>query len=297
MIPTAFCFVLIITILTKWRKIMFAQLSAMMKKPPLYEKGTVELWTDEHISKGMLDAHLNPDEDGATRKHDTVRDVVKWIGTTAPVEQYPSMLDLGCGPGIYAEEFHKAGYKVTGMDISERSINYARQSAERNNLPIEYHHRDYLSLDFKGQYDLVTIIYCDFGVLSTEDRAKLLMNIHAALKPGGLLIFDVFTPLHYAEQQEYKSWGYAENGFFCDKPHVRLDSRYRYDDEMTYCNQHIIITEQGVGKINIWGHAFTKEEITKDLQIAGFGVKSFFGSLTGVDYQADGKEMCIVAQK
>lgn len=43
-----------------------------MKKPALYQKGTEELWTDEHISKGMLEAHLDPDSDGATYKYTTV---------------------------------------------------------------------------------------------------------------------------------------------------------------------------------------------------------------------------------
>ena len=39
---------------------MFTKLKKMITKPALYEKGTAELWTDEHISKGMLEAHLNP---------------------------------------------------------------------------------------------------------------------------------------------------------------------------------------------------------------------------------------------
>ena len=51
---------------------MFTQLKAMMTKPALYEKGTVELWTDDHISKGLLEAHLDPDWDAATRIHAAV---------------------------------------------------------------------------------------------------------------------------------------------------------------------------------------------------------------------------------
>jgi len=276
---------------------MFTQLSIMIKKPALYEKGNVVLWTDDHISKGMLEAHLNPDEDGATRKHDIVLEVVKWIGMVAPAAQYCELLDLGCGPGIYAEEFHKAGYKVSGMDFSKRSINYARKTAEKHNLPITYYYQDYLTLDFKERFDLVTIIYCDYSVLSTDDRAKLLKNIHAALRPGGLLIFDMYTIQHYLEQNEHKSWGYAEKGFFCGEPHVHLDARYRYDEENTYCDQHIIINERGIKKINIWGHAFTKDEITQDLHAAGLRAKSFFGNMTGIDCHTTAKEMCVIAQK
>ena len=206
---------------------MFKELQAMLKKPALYEKGTTELWTDEHISKGMLEAHLQPDLDAATRKHTTVKEHVKWISTVASAETYPNLLDLGCGPGIYAEEFYKAGYQVSGMDISRRSIDYAKKTAAEKKLPISYYHQNFLTMDFTEQFDLVTLIYFDFCVNSTEDRAKTLKNIHAALKPGGLLIIELTKPQHFAEHKECKKWEYAENGFICDEAHLHLESFYR----------------------------------------------------------------------
>ncbi|MCL2198293.1 MAG: class I SAM-dependent methyltransferase [Defluviitaleaceae bacterium] len=266
----------------------------MFNKPALYEKGTMELWTDEHISKGMLDAHLNPDVDGATRKHATVREIVNWIGTVAPAKKYRDLLDLGCGPGIYAEEFCKAGYNVTGLDFSERSIEYAKGSAREKNLPITYYRGDYLSMDFTGKFDLITLIYCDFGVLSTEDRAILLKKISKALKPGGLFIFDVFTPHKYAGREEYKNWEYAESGFFSAQPHLCLNAFYRYDEQNTFCKQHIIMTERDIKHINIWEHTFTKDELLSDL--AGFSVKGFYGNIAGTDYCESGKEICVVAE-
>ncbi len=108
---------------------MFHTLMNMMRKPLLYEKGTVGLWTDEYISKNMLEAHLNPNSDSATRRVSTVREIVEWIASIAPARQYPQLLDLGCGPGIYAEEFYRVGYSVSGMDFSQRSISYAKNSA------------------------------------------------------------------------------------------------------------------------------------------------------------------------
>ena len=276
---------------------MLKELMSIMKKPELYEKGTYELWTDEHISKGMLEAHLNPDWNAATRKHVTVREIVKWISSVAPKEKYHDLLDLGCGPGIYAEEFHRAGYTVSGMDFSERSINYARNSAHEKNLPITYYYQSYLELDFEAQFDLITLIYYDFGVLSTEDRAKLLKKIYAALRPGGLLIFDVLTPQHFSDQQEHKSWEYAEKGFFCADPHLCLKSFYRYDEQNTVLDQYIIVTEQNVKQINNFEHTFTKDELSQNLETAGFSSKTFYGNMTGADYCNNGKEMCVVAQK
>ena len=280
---------------------MFKELSALMKKPAPYEKGTSEytaIWTDGHISKGMLEAHLHPDWDAATRNHTAVQKAVKWIASVAPADKYPALLDLGCGPGIYTELFCEEGYQVTGMDLSKRSITHARNSASKKRLPITYLLQDYLTLDFTKQFDLITLIYYDFGVLSPENRARLLSKIYTALNPGGLFIFDVNTPPYLADCEESTSWGYEdERGFFSPYPHLRLDSVFLYEDKRTKCDRHIIITEQGAKSINLWEHTFTKDELTHDLGIAGFIVKDFYGDITGIDYTDDRKEMCVIAQK
>jgi len=280
---------------------MFAQLQALLGKPALYENSencTAKLWCDEHISKGMLEAHLNPDWNAATRPHATVGENVKWIGFVAPADKYPALLDLGCGPGIYTELFHEAGYQVTGMDFSKRSINYARNSAREKGLPITYHYRDYLTLDFEEQFDLITLINYDFGVLCTEDRAKLLTKIHAALRPNGLLIFDVFTPHHLSGREESSSWEYNRNGGFSSpKPHLSLNSYFLYEEGRTSCSRHIIITEHEITPLYIWEHRFTADDLTQDLNAAGLSVKHFYGNMLGADCREDGNEICIVAQK
>ena len=278
---------------------MFNELTALMRKPALFEKGEAEystIWTDEHISKGMLEAHLNPDWDAATRNHVTVQQAVKWIGSVAPATKYPTLLDLGCGPGIYAELFHKEGYQVTGVDLSERSITYAQNQAKEKSLPITYLLCDYLSLDFVERFDIITLIYHDFAVLCKQDRGKLLNKIRIALKPGGLFIFDVNTPLHLADSEESTSWTYENGGgFFNSNPHVLLNSTFLYEEKRTKCEQHIIITEQGAKSVNLWQHTFTKEDLANELNDAGFGVKGFYGNITGETFSDEGKEMCIIA--
>ncbi|MCL2420642.1 MAG: class I SAM-dependent methyltransferase [Defluviitaleaceae bacterium] len=277
---------------------MFNQLKAIMHKPALYESGTVQLWTDEHISKGMLEAHLHPDWDAATKKHAIVQKNVEWISSVAPAKQYRDILDLGCGPGIYAEAFDKMGYQVSGIDFSKRSINYARNVAKEKNLPITYYQQDYLTLDFTAKYDLITLIFYDFGTFSANDRESLLNKIYAALRPGGLFIVEVFTPQHFADKQEYHKWEYEEvGGYFSAEPYLCLHSFYRYDEQNTFCDRYIVITEQNISHINVWEHAFTKAEFCRGLETAGFSVKAIYGNMMGDDYCDAGKEMCFVVQK
>ena len=80
----------------------------LKEKPALYEASPVNMWDDPHISKQMLAAHLDEGFDSATRKMDFVRESAGWIASLLPPERYRRLLDLGCGPGIYAELFcHK----------------------------------------------------------------------------------------------------------------------------------------------------------------------------------------------
>lgn len=86
----------------------------------------------------MLEAHLNTEWDAASRKEDFINESVNWISTIASSNNYPNLLDIGCGPGLYAEKFHKVGHSVTGIDFSERSIAYANEQSilNRSNIKI-----------------------------------------------------------------------------------------------------------------------------------------------------------------
>ena len=50
-------------------------------RPKLFEQSTASIWDDPHISKGMLKAHLNENQESATRKLDFVKKSVAWINT------------------------------------------------------------------------------------------------------------------------------------------------------------------------------------------------------------------------
>lgn len=267
-----------------------------MQRPPLYAPSTAKFWDDTHISKGMLQAHLAPSLDSATRNYRFVQKSAQWIETVAP-PQRPHLLDLGCGAGIYAELFDDAGYKVTGMDLSRRSLQYAQSSAQAKGKNITYLLSDYLTLDCPNEFDIVTLIYCDFGVLSTENRMRLLKRIYATLRPNGIFIFDVFTPFQYASQEECRHWEYEEGGFWSAAPYLYLESLYRYDEQNTFLQQYLVVTQREVNCYNIWQHTFTKEEIIKDLSRVGFSVQGIYGDISGAILCAESKQLCIVAKK
>jgi len=277
---------------------VFNQIKAYAKRPEIYEGGSIKLWEDNHISKGMLDAHLSPNEEGASREHAFIDSSVAWIEKITPKSTHPNLIDFGCGPGMYTSRLSKKGYNVTGIDISERSIAYAKDYATANNLSIDYRVGNYLMFDATQEFDVAILIYCDYGVLSDDDRIKILTNIYKALKPGGKLIFDVFTPMKYAEVKESNTWFISgKNGFFRENEHLCLESHFIYST-FVHLDQYVIIDENDhVDVIRVWDHCFTPETLLSETEQVGFRTLGHYSNVIGAPYESASKTLCMVLEK
>jgi SAM-dependent methyltransferase len=207
------------------------------------------------------------------------------------------LLDLGCGPGLYAERFAKAGYSVAGVDFSKRSIEYATEQTTLNGSGIEYHYQDYMHIDYAQQFDVITLIYCDYAPLSITGRLMLLNKVYRALKPNGKFIFDVFTPKMRANER--RSWRYCGNGgFYDEKPHILLEAVYQYDDDdKTELRQHIVISNDSVNCYNVYDHFFTKESLISEIHPVGFSTLQFYDNVAGMEFSDAGETICGVFTK
>jgi SAM-dependent methyltransferase len=274
-----------------------ALLEYLKRRPKLYEQSTAAFWNDPHVSKGMLKAHLDPSFQGATREHAFVDRSAAWIASKLPSGSHARMLDLGCGPGLYAQRFCAQGFTVTGVDISERSIAYAKKSAKVQNLPIEYRLQNYLELRDREAFDAATLIYCDYGVLKEEHRRLLLSNIYNVLSPGGAFVLDAFMPKEYKNRPETTNIRYCDEGFWSDKPHAFVQSFFRFEKSKTFCDRYIILTESNLSCYHLWNHAFDAQELIGELTDAGFDAVNLFGDVEGATFQKGGRTLCAIAYK
>lgn len=272
---------------------------AAAAKPASFQKGTAQLWTDDHISQQMLLAHLDPNTDAASRKPETIRRSVDWIHNQfCKGNKGLEILDLGCGPGLYTSPLSTLGHSVTGVDFSSRSIEYARKQASSAGLSVRYFNEDYLSFDFTGSYDVIMMIYCDFGVFDEAERNTILRKVFASLKPNGVFLFDVFQPARYQDHEETKSWHAAKGGFWRKSPYLCLESSYWYEAAGTHLNSYIILDDSNrIETYHIWDKTFTPGEISTLLRQYGFCDVDLYSDVTGEPYQERSNTLCAVARK
>jgi SAM-dependent methyltransferase len=107
-----------------------------------------------------------------------------------------SLLDVGCGTGILARRAAEQGMEVTGVDPAGASLEVAR--AKPGAEKVRWLHGDATGLP-KLQVDLATMTANVAHVFLTgEDWAATLRGVHAALRPGGQLVFEVRDPARRA---------------------------------------------------------------------------------------------------
>ncbi|HBS85967.1 MAG TPA: SAM-dependent methyltransferase [Bacteroidales bacterium] len=233
------------------------------EKPTIYEKGNSFMWTDLHISKQLLQVHLNPDIDLGSRKKTTIEKTASWILETQIGKGKLNILDLGCGPGLYTEIFAQNGHNVTGIDISKNSIDYATKTAKGKALNINYQNDSYLDIDFeKEKYDLIVLIYTDFGALLPTEREILLPKIYEALKKGGVFIFDVLKDKNLNEKLSPKTWEANKAGFWKETPYLALSQSFLYEKEKVILFQNTIIdNDENLETYRFWTHFFSQADV------------------------------------
>ncbi|MTI57808.1 class I SAM-dependent methyltransferase [Geosporobacter ferrireducens] len=276
----------------------FNVLERFLQRPEPFASGEKLFWNDPHISKGMLAAHLNPAIDAASRRPETIEKTVNHMIRSMNLKAGDKILDLGCGPGLYCKHFAQQGFSVTGVDYSQRSIEYAEQAATDHSLDIEYKYMDYLDMNYCDTFDAVLLIYGDFCVISDKKRDLLLRKIHKALKPDGYFALDVSTKIHRKKNGLKNRWYAAENGFWKPEPHLVLENGFDYPEENLYLDQYLVIEK--CGKISVyrnWFHDYSLGEIREVLEAGSFSVQSAWSDLTGKPYKENSEWIGIVAKK
>jgi SAM-dependent methyltransferase len=272
-------------------------ISGYSVKPALFEPGEPRFWDDPHISKSMLEAHLNPAHDAASRRPETIDNEVRHLISSGVLKRSDRVLDLGCGPGLYASRLCENGIKVTGVDISKRSIDYAKKYAGENKLDITYRCLNFFDINYKNEFDAVLQTHGELGTFSDEKRDALLIKIHTALKPDGLLIFDVTAPSPKPKGEPQNHWYIVDGGFWRPGRHLVLEQAFDYPEDNVRVDQYIVVDDKNISVYRTWIHNYTLNSIKPVLEKAGFKIMQTWNDLAGTPYKEGGEWLAIVARR
>jgi SAM-dependent methyltransferase len=272
------------------------RLIELMQPPPLFEPGATPFWDDPHIAKGMLAAHLSPDTEAASRPPAMIDATIQWLSQRLPLKPGDCVLDLGCGPGLYAERLAARGMRVTGIDFSRSSIEHARRTAQERDLPITYLYQDFRAIDYDSVFDAVLQVYGEMDVFAPVVRDDILRRVHRALKPDGRFVFDVTTRAHRKKYGQSNYWYASGGGFWRPGEYVVLGQGFDYPDVDTWCDQYVIVEADGSASVyRNWFLDYSPETITAALEGAGFRVEALYGDLTGAPLASDSEWIGVVA--
>jgi SAM-dependent methyltransferase len=96
-------------------------------------------------------------------------------------------LDFGSGVGTASLLFQRFGWKITLADISTPLLDFARWRLSRSNISADFIDLNKDKLE-EGRYDLITA----FNTMAhVPDVRQTVSELRAALRPGGLLVFDI----------------------------------------------------------------------------------------------------------
>lgn len=97
------------------------------------------------------------------------------------------ILDLACGKGRHSVYLNKLGYDVTGVDLSEQSINYAKQF-ENDSLRFDEHD---MTKPYPETFDAVFNLFTSFGYFDNDDcNLRTIEAIKAELNTFGFGVID-----------------------------------------------------------------------------------------------------------
>tara|TARA_B100001057_G_scaffold140118_1_gene139802 strand:+ start:165 stop:905 length:741 start_codon:yes stop_codon:yes gene_type:complete len=103
-----------------------------------------------------------------------------------------NILDLGCGKGRHAFQLSKYFNEVDGLDLSEKSINKAKEFSKEN---LQFHKGDMRDFDLQKKFSYIFNLFTSFGYFDDISQNINVLNCcNKQLKSNGFLLIDFLNP-------------------------------------------------------------------------------------------------------
>ena len=235
-------------------------------------------WFDGFFEQEWLDEialHL-PDE-GTQNQVDFV---VERLG----LEPGARVLDVACGHGRHSLELARRGFRVTGVDLSPRSLELAREAAQRESLDVEFVERDARELDFDAEFDAAINLFTSvMGYFEDDaDTQEVVNRVARALVPGGSFLVDTINAFALGRGYQETMWNELESGGVM--LHRGSFDLLKGRNEVTWT----FIREDGTrSELSHSLRVFTPHELARMFETAGLTVVGSWGGFDGQELGFD----------
>jgi len=202
-----------------------------------------------------------------------------------------SVLDLACGRGRHAIPLAHSGFRVTGVDNSEKMLLIGKARAMREGVEVEWGREDMRTFRRRGAFDLCLSLFSSFGFFSDAENQRVLDNIGVSLKKNGTLLLDLRNAAKGFARPE-------DSEKTLPVPAGLLRMSVRYDRATGRAKaEHILTRHDGIRISSTFEiRIYTKEVLYSMLRSAGFRVKGFYGSLSGAPLTRLSDRMVVIAE-
>lgn len=181
--------------------------------------------------------------------------VVRSLATIAPKPL--TYLDTGCGTGTLLALLSNEGWMLTGTDLSWTMLNEAKSK----NARVHWVQSNFCQLPFREHFSLITCLFDSMNfLLEEEEILQALTSFYEALRPSGILYFDVVTRQMIKKHFNNEAW--HEN-------HGSFSSSWQstFDRSKQICTTHICI-DSGTASVT-YERIFPEEFLREAIQKAG----------------------------
>ena len=208
-----------------------------------------------------------------------------------------AVLDCACGTGEITLRLHKAGYRMTGADVSETMLAQAQQKARKAGAKIAFVRQAMQELCVHKPVSAITCA-CD-GVnylLTLNDVSQFFSGANRALKEGGLLLFDISSAYKLEKILGGQTFGEDEQ----DCTYLWQNC---FDEQSSLLEMRLaFFTPDGKGAYNRFDErhvqrAHTQQELTALLEQTGFSVEGVYDAFTRNPALEQSERIQFVARK
>jgi SAM-dependent methyltransferase len=200
------------------------------------------------------------------------------------------ILDLACGFGRHSNRLAALGHDVTGIDLYSDFLEIAREGAKVQNLNVNYVQGDMRKIRYQAEFDRVLLLFTAFGYFDDETNLLVLENIFHALKPGGMLIFDLPNRDTYLK--------YFSPCYITEVGDDLMIDRISFDPLSGRSKNRRLVIRDGKTKEKPFTiQLYNANEITNQLLKVDFINIQFFSTWNGLPVDAESRRLIVVAEK